>query len=79
MRRTAREYYFIDKFIIGILKNSSEPLPDLAINMMVNQATKKTIPLQAVKIRLRVLEEEGEVLRKIENYGVRDVHFFCLK
>lgn len=79
MRRTARDYYFIDKFIIGVLKNSSEPLSDMGINLMVNQAAKKTVPLQAVKIRLRVLEEEGKVLRKIENYGVRDVYCFCLK
>lgn len=79
MRRTARDYYFIDRHIIKVLNNSPQALTDLAINLMVNQAVKKTIPLRAVKIRLRVLEEEGKVLRRIENLNGRGVHFFCLK
>lgn len=77
MRRTARDYYFIDKHIIKVLNNSPQALTDLAINLMVNQSINKNIPFQAVKIRLRILEEEGRIIRKTENYNGRDVHCFC--
>lgn len=70
------EYDFIDPIVIRILNKSKTPLQPLAINFMVNRIAKRIVPFSAVKERLKILVNEGQISEKVENDGVKDRNFY---
>lgn len=57
----SENYYFLDPMITRVLRESPVPLQVLAICFKVNEISRRVIPLNAVKYRLKTLIEQNKI------------------